>query len=71
MDDIAVYDNSNLEKIGTIKLESGNDMALSSLRIVIANRPCIAPESACLETGHAQSDAVPGQSPTTSLVLQM
>lgn len=34
MDDIAVYDSSNLEKIGTIKLESGNDMALSSLRII-------------------------------------
>lgn len=34
MDDIGVYDAENLEKIDTIKLPSGNDMALSSLRII-------------------------------------
>ena len=34
MDDIAIYDSETLEKIGAIKLPSGNDMALSSLRIV-------------------------------------
>lgn len=34
MDDIGVYDSASLEKITSIKLPTGNDMALSSLRIV-------------------------------------
>jgi len=34
MDDIAIYDSASLEKVGAIKLPNGNDMALSSLRII-------------------------------------
>lgn len=34
MDDIAVYDSATMEKIDSIKMPSGNDMALASLRII-------------------------------------
>jgi hypothetical protein len=34
MDDIAVYDSATLEKIDSIKIPGGNDMALASLRII-------------------------------------
>ena len=34
MDDISIYDSATLEKIDVIRLPSGNDMALSSLRII-------------------------------------
>jgi hypothetical protein len=34
MDDIGVYDSNTLEKIDSIKIPSGNDMALASLRMI-------------------------------------
>lgn len=34
MDDIAVYSTETLERIGTIRFESGNDQALASLRMI-------------------------------------
>ncbi|MCP4769045.1 MAG: quinohemoprotein amine dehydrogenase subunit beta [Gammaproteobacteria bacterium] len=34
MDDIAIYDSETLKKIGSIKFPGGEDMALSSLRII-------------------------------------
>ena len=34
MDDIAIYDTENLEKIGQIKIPNGGDLALASLRMI-------------------------------------
>ena len=34
MDDIAVYSTDTLERIGTIKIPDGGDMALASLRVI-------------------------------------
>jgi quinohemoprotein amine dehydrogenase beta subunit len=34
MDDIAVYRTDTLERVGTIRIPSGNDMALASIRVI-------------------------------------